>query len=414
MAAILPRHADSLLDELLTALPAIMLVGPRAVGKTTLAAARAGSALDLDVPATAAAARLDPDSAIAGLSEPILVDEWQHVPEILGAIKRSIDRDPSPGRFLITGSVATGVEAGTWAGTGRVATVPLWGLSVAERLGRGGEPTFLDRVLDDDRVAGAVDFARSQLVPGDYLDLALASGFPQAALTDSPIARAALLGSYVDQLVLRDVAEIGSRNPTLLRRYLEALAANSAGVVTQATLIQAAGVNRATAIAYEDDLTRTYTLHAAPPWHSNRLSRLVKLPKRYLTDAALIPAALGLDRDAIMRDADLFGRMFDTFVAAQLRIQAGLRIPALRLHHLRDQDGRHEIDLIIDTPRGLIAIEVKATATPDRAAARHLEWLAGELGDRLRISILFTANPQPVQLADRLLALPISALWEGA
>jgi len=177
---------------------------------------------------------------------------------------------------------------------------------------------------------------------GDYVDLALVSGYPQAALTLQGLGRAAWLSSYVDQLVLRDVAALGTRNPSLLRRYVEALALNTAGVVTQATLLHASGINRATAATYEHDLSRTFALDIVQPRHSNRFNRLVKLPKRYLTDAALVAAVLGLNRSTLLGDGDLLGRMVDTFVAAQRCIQAGLGMPPLRLRHLRDRtaDGK--------------------------------------------------------------------------
>jgi predicted AAA+ superfamily ATPase len=362
------------------------------------------------VPADAASVRLDPDAALAGRAEPVLIDEWQTVPEVLGAVKRSVDADPRPGRFLLTGSVITG-ETGTWAGTGRIVTLPLWGLSVAERLGRGGAPTFLDRVLAGPVTAS--DFARSDWSLIDVLDAALESGYPQAALGPQGLARTAWLSSYLDHLVLRDIPALGARNPTLLRRYLDALAINTAGVTTQATILQAAGVNRQTGAAYDDDLTRTFAYEAVPAWHSNRLNRLVKLPKRYITDTALASTAAGVDAAAILADENLLGRMLDTFVASQLRIQAAARVPTPRLHHLRDQDGRREVDLIVETSAGLIAIEVKASAAPDRRDARHLEWLVDELGEKVRLGVLFSANPQPSQLSDRIVALPFSSLWEG-
>src|SRR5437870_3409572 len=100
-----PRLADALLDELLAAFPAVMLVGPRAVGKTTTAARRAATIVRLDRPAEAGVFRADPDAALRGLREPILLDEWQAVPEVLGALKRSVDSQSRPGRFLVTGSV---------------------------------------------------------------------------------------------------------------------------------------------------------------------------------------------------------------------------------------------------------------------------------------------------------------------
>src|SRR3990170_6238639 len=106
----LPRLVDGQIDALLAELPAIFLTGPRATGKTTTAARRAATIVRLDREAEAVAVRADPDAALRGLPEPILLDEWQVVPSVLGAVKRAVDSRPDPGRFLVAGSVRGGLE----------------------------------------------------------------------------------------------------------------------------------------------------------------------------------------------------------------------------------------------------------------------------------------------------------------
>ena len=146
-----------------------------------------------------------------------------------------------------------------------------------------------------------------------------------------------------------------------------------------------AGINRKTAVAYDHLLSNLFVLDALPAWTSNRLARLVRSSKRFLADPSLVAAALVLDVATVMRDGDLLGRLIETFVLAQIRPEAQLGPGGPRLHHLRDRDGRREVDLVAELPGGdLVAIEVKATATPSSSDARHLEWLRDELGERFR------------------------------
>lgn len=184
-------------------------------------------------------------------------------------------------------------------------------------------------------------------------------------------------------------------------------------MVSDAALLRAAGVNRRTAVAYERLLTNLFIAEEAPAWASNRLRRLSRGSKRYLTDPALVAATLTLDASAVLRDGNLLGRLLDTFVAAQLRAERAVSETRPRFFHLREEHGRHEIDLIAELgAQDVIAFEVKASAAPDRGAARHLTWLSEKLGGRFLRGVVFHTGPTPYELSDRVVALPISALWE--
>lgn len=410
MATYLRRAVEPVMARLLSEAPALHIVGPRAVGKTTTASRYAATIVQLDQPTEAAAFRADPDAALRGLEEPVLLDEWQAVPEVLGAVKRAVDEDPRPGRFVLTGSVRAELEAGTWPGTGRLIRVPLYGLTVAEQIGRPERAPLLDLLAQRDEVGLPSD-------PPDlrgYVEMALRGGFPEPATSMSAGTRSAWFETYVDSLLTRDVAglEGSPRDPMPLRRYFEAYALNSAGVVHDKTLYEAAGINRKTAIAYEHLLARLYVVEAIPAWTSNRLKRLVRSPKRYLIDAALLAGILRIDENAVLRDGDLLGRLLDTFVLAQLRGELAVAETRPRLYHVREEHGRQEVDLIAELGGGgIIAIEVKASAAPDRESARHLVWLREKLGDRFVAGAILHTGRRAYRLEDRVSAIPIACLW---
>lgn len=411
MTGYLPRMSDDVLATLIAQLPAVSITGPRATGKTTTAQRHAATVVRLDREAEAAAFRADPDVALRGLPEPVLLDEWQEVPGVLGAVKRAVDDDSRPRRYILTGSVRSDLDAQTWPGTGRLVRLSMQGLSVREIAGRVKEELFLDRLFHADPETlgpgGPADLA-------DYLNLALRGGFPEPALRLDGIARQAWLDSYVDQLISRDAPTVaGSRDPDRVRRYLEALAINSAGVVEAKTLYDAAGISQKTADAYEQLLKNLLILEALPAWASNRLSRLTKTPKRYLVEPSIIASVLRLDQAALLRDGNLLGRMIDTFVAAQIRPELTSAKSRPRWYHLRDKNGRHEIDVVIEYGGGRLAgIEIKSTAAPTRGDARHLEWLRDEVGDRFVAGVVLHTGPNAFELADRVVAAPISTLWK--
>jgi len=403
------RAIEAALRALLGELPALLIVGPRATGKTTTASRHVATIVRLDRPGEAAAFRADPDAALRGLDEPALLDEWQAVPEVLGAVKRAVDSDPHPNRYLLTGSVRADVKAETWPGTGRLVRLAMYGMTVREQLGRLGTSPFLDRLAGGQNVAVPPD---SPDLRG-YVELALRSGFPEAALKLSSTARERWIESYIDQLLTRDALQLeAGRDPVRLRRYFEAYALNSAGIVEDKTLLEAAGINRKTAKAYEGLLTNLLIVEGVPSWTSNRLKRLTLSSKRYVVDPALLAGLLRFDVDAVLRDGDVLGRLLDTFVAAQLRAELAVAATRPRLHHLRAEQGRHEIDLVGELAgRQLVGIEVKAGTAPDRADARHLAWLRDQIGSRFTVGVILHTGERVYSLGDRILAAPISTLW---
>lgn len=288
------------------------------------------------------------------------------------------------------------------------------GLTVGE-IAREAESSSL---LDDLSDMGADRLAVPRTEPLDlrgYAELAIRGGFPEPALRLPVAERAPWLESYIDQLLTRDVSAISDRrDPQLLRRYFEACALNTAGVTDQEKIRGVAGVARATADAYERLLRNLLVVDMVPAWWTNRLKRLARGPKRYIVDPSLALASLRLDVTGLMKDGDMLGRVLDTFVMAQLRAEAARAASSPRLHHLRQEQGRREVDVIVEYGGGRVfGFEVKATSAPKRDDARHLAWLRDELGDRFIGGAVLHTGPRAFILDESIVAAPISSLWSS-
>lgn len=415
--AYLPRLVDARLAAVLAAFPAAMIVGPRASGKTTTARQISGDVVELDDPAQAAPFRADPTAALrvrlqrrAGPG-PLLLDEWQAAPEVLGAVKRAVDQGMAAGSLVLTGSVRAGLTSVSWPGTGRVLQIDMYPMTVLEQ--RASSPPrgdFVDRLF----AGGAAELDLPPELPDlvGYVDLAVAGGFPPV-LRLGEVGSRAWLRSYLQQLVLRDVAELGEiRDPAGLNRLLRASAEHSAGVVADTELAAAADINVKTVRRQERLLEDLRIVDNLPAWHSNRISRLVKNRKRYLVDPALAAVLLGVDSLAVMSDGDLLGRILETFVLAQLRPLLGVDKLDAHAFHLRQQDGRREIDVILESADGrVVGVEIKATASAGSNDARHLAWLRDQLGSRFVAGVVLTSGRAVYPLGERITAVPIAALW---
>jgi len=226
-------------------------------------------------------------------------------------------------------------------------------------------------------------------------------------------ARERWLESYVEHLITRDAEQVdGGRDPARLRRFLEALALNTAGIVEDRTIYEAAGINRKTALAYERLLVNLLVVESTPAWTTNRLKRLMLSPKRYLIDPALAARSYGSTQTPFFRNGDLLGRLLDTFVASQIRSELAVTTARPRIYHVRQQQGRIEVDLLAELGGGgIIAIEVKASSAPTPDDARHLAVLRDRMGESFVGGVVFHTGPRAYRLGEGIVAAPISALW---
>ena len=411
------RILDGELDELLQGLPAIAIEGPKAVGKTASAQRRAKTVHRLDDPAVATVAAADPARLALG-RPPILIDEWQRVPEVWDVVRRAVDEDPAPGRFLITGS-ATPLSPPTHSGAGRIVRTRLRPLSLAER--EPAEPTISLQDLLSQRGSPIEGETRADIVR--YVEEIVASGFP--GIRGRPArARRAQLEGYLSAVVHRDFEEIGQRvrKPELLRRWMTAYGAGTATTAAFETIRAAASGQsvvpaRKTVTAYRDTLERLWLLDPVPAWLPTRnyFSRLTHPDKHHLADPALAVTLLGLDAGALLqgesgslpvpRNGTLLGHLFESLVTLSVRVYAQAAEASLK--HLRTKGGRHEIDLIVERRDGrVLAIEVKAANRITDRDVKHLHWLRSKIGLDLIDALVIHTGPSAYRRPDGIAVVP--------
>ncbi|MFC6161401.1 ATP-binding protein [Kribbella jiaozuonensis] len=422
MDAYVERIVDAELDELLAGLPAVTLDGPKGVGKTATAVRRAQTVYALDDPARRLLLEADPDR-LDRAEPPVLVDEWQLHPPVWDQVRRSVDRDATPGRFLLTGS-ASPVSAPTHSGAGRIVRLRMRPMSLSER---GVEsPTVSIRSLLTG-AKGSVD-GTTEVQLAQYTEEIVRSGFPGIRpLTDRP--RRAQLAGYLDRIVERDFPEQGHlvRRPATLRAWLAAYAAATATTASYNAILDAATAGdsdkpaKTTTMAYRDVLSQLWLLEPVEAWlpTRNRLSRLGSSPKHHLADPALAAALLGVGVDALLddatrghpriRDGVLLGQLFESLVTLDVRVYAQAAEAAVR--HLRTRNGDHEVDLIVErADHRVLAIEVKLTPFVTDDDVKHLLWLRSEIGADLLDAMVICTGTEAYRRRDGILVVPAALL----
>lgn len=418
----LHRVVDDELDELLEALPAISIEGPKGVGKTETATRRAQTTYELDDPARRAIIEADPAQVSEG-KPPVLIDEWQRVPGSWDVVRRAVDRDSGPGQYLLTGS-ATPTEPPTHTGAGRIVTVRMRPLSLAERA--IDTPTVsLAELLSGELsvIRGSTEFTLR-----DYTDEILRSGFPGLRhLTGRPLR--AQLDGYLARIVDTDFEQLGRevRKKGTLRRWMTAYAAATATTANYEKIRDAATSGqgdkpaKTTVLPYRDFLERLWIIEPVPAWlpTRNQLSRLSRPPKHHLADPALAARLLGVGVEALLegndggpdipRDGLLLGHLFESLVTLSVRVYA--QASEAKVKHLRTYGGRHEIDLIVErADHRVVATEVKLSRTVDDGDVKHLHWLKDKIGEDLLEMVVINTGPQAYRRKDGVAVIPAALL----
>ena len=407
----IPRLLTPAIRTALEDTPVVCLLGPRQSGKTTLVRQLAPerSFISFEKREYYVAATEDPDGFVASLPDSVTLDEVQRVPELLHAIKLSVDENRRPGRFLLTGSAnLLLLPKVTESLAGRMEIVRLYPLTEAEKNHRPGH--FLKELLDDNL---APNIATRREPAGPALEERIVGGGYPEPLTRTPGRARQWYRQYLSSVIERDARDVlNLRDTEQLLRLLEIVSLRGGELLSVSNLASDLGVHRESVERWLAVLERLFLLRRLPAWHSNTSKRLIKSPKVHLLDSGLAAMLTNLEASDWLSDRGRMGHLLETFVLGQLVAQATWTNPDLRFWHYRDKD-KVEVDLVITLGRKTWGIEVKASSGIVSRDGRGLRRLADRCGSDFVRGILFYTGPDIFNLKDgRILAMPLKELWE--
>ncbi len=403
-----PRLVQARIAEALADTPVVLVAGPRQAGKTTLVRQMAEQGmryLTLDDELTLLSAREDPVGMIRSL-DCAVIDEIQRAPQLLLAIKKSVDEDRRPGRFLLTGSanlMALPTVADSLAG--RMETLTLLPLSQSEM--HGSTANWIEASFD-----GRLLKADTPMVGESMVDAVLRGGYPEAIARESARRRTVWARQYINSIIQRDVQDIANVDKLdQLPRFLHALAQISGQMCNYTQLGGQVGLDGKTAARYTGIFEQMYLLRRVEVWSRNRLNRVVKTPKLHFIDSGLLATLTDLSATEVRQDRSRFGNVLETFVYGELLKHAITAEGDYRLLYYRDAD-KFEVDVVIESAAGqLVGVEVKSSATVKDSDLRGLKKLSSIAGDRFKLGVLLYDGNETMPLGDGLWAVPLSSLW---
>ncbi len=407
-----PRFTESLLREALLDTPVVLIHGSRQCGKTTLAQFIGADLnyhyISFDDHNQLHAAKSDPIGFIESLPEKTILDEIQRAPELFTAIKASVDKNRQAGRFILTGSANVLLLpqlADSLAG--RMEIIHLRPLAQTEII---GQHSNLINLLFNAGFNSAINQNQYPRLGKSLADLMSQGGYPAAVSRNSEKRRKAWYRDYITTIVQRDVQDIANiRNLEILPKLLSLAASQTARLFNATDIASPFSLSRPTIREYLALLEQIFLIEQLQPWHSNRLSRLIKTPKLHLADTGLACSLLGVNSASLWQDKTLFGQLLETFIYQELRKYADWYDEDLKFFHFRNKD-KVEVDIIIEQGRQIAGIEIKAAATVTTKDFKGLRKLSEACGEAFSTGVVFYDGESILPFGEKLFAVPISLL----
>jgi predicted AAA+ superfamily ATPase len=394
--------------EAMTDTPVILVVGPRQSGKSTLVQSIADDAayVTFDDAPTRAAAMDDVTGFLRGLPSPAIIDEVQRVPDVFLAIKAEVDRQRTPGRFILTGSADVMLLPRIAESlAGRMETHTLWPLSQGELAGL--RERFIDVLFDPSPLPRlAASLSRDEI-----FQRARSGGYPEVLQRASPERRRSWFRGYTTSMVQREVQEIAAvEGLSDIPRLLQLSATRVGSLVNFTTISRDIGIPLTTVRRYEALLRATYMVSELPAWSNNVGRRVIHTPKLYLCDSGLLSYLRGGVPDPPFHDPDA-GPLLENFVLMEIRKQAGWSTNDIGIYFYRNH-ANQEVDIVLEHHDGrIVGIEVKAATAIQARDWRGLNVLREQAGERFVRGIVLHPGDQVLPIGERTWALPIEAVW---
>ena len=409
--AFVPRHAASAVAEALADTRVVLINGARQVGKSTLVRAVAGERADewrdLDLPQDRQSAVTDPVGFVSfdGLT---VIDEIQRAPELLLAIKATVDADPRPGRFLLTGSSRLlGLRDLPDTLPGRMETIELWPFS------QGEIDSAPDGFVDEVFRRGPAIRHESTVTRAEYADRIVRGGLPEAVARTDPRRRGRFFDSYVQNLVDREVRQLVEieRAPQLTT-LIRLLAARSGLLVAPGSLESELQISRPTIARYLQLLDEVFLIKRVPGWSRNLGTRVTRAAKLTFVDSGIAARLIAMDAHTLRRPGAPFGPLLEGFVLSELARQLTWSQELVDLYHYRDHN-KIEVDAVLENrQRQVVGIEVKAASTVRSEDFNGLRRLGEKLGDEFLVGVVLYTGNTTLPFGPNLRAVPVSALWQ--
>ncbi|PWQ99583.1 ATP-binding protein [Leucothrix arctica] len=407
-----PRFSKSILQDAIEDSPVILIHGTRQCGKTTLAL-QLGEALgyhyiSFDDDLQRQAALADPIGFILSLPEYVILDEVQRIPELFTSIKASVDKNRKAGRFILTGSaniLLLPKLADSLAG--RMEIIHLRPLSCVETSNQ--KPNFLSQLFASD-FGTATNNSQYRRLGESLAETIVKGGYPAALARPTEKRRANWYRDYITTIVQRDVQDLTRiQKLEMLPRLLSMAAGQTSRLFNASNLGAPFALSAPTIREYLTLLQQVFLIEQLQPWHSNRLSRLIKTPKLHLADTGLACALLGVTSDMLWQDRALLGQLLETFIYQELRKYADWHEQQLSFYHFRNKD-KVEVDIVIEQGLKVAGIEIKAAATVTKSDFKGLSKLRDAIGEQFAAGVVFYDGESIVPFGDKLFAVPVSVL----